>query len=821
MRSKRGVAMAWAILFLFVISSITAMLTTTMFSSYSAIKNAKKSIQVEADINQIGEYYLRCIGSSGDFPNGNETNYNDFDWMDENAISFFKSCRDKYGYTFISESETDESKWYEGYTANGYIRRLTVRDDSGNDVLIVAVKEDIAYDESKGLFLVRRGNPESTFTVIEWTVNDKVGTLYEDSPGLFKRLWQGVTKLISNIVIRPTTYSVKFNTNGGSYLPGEQKIERGQSMTLPSNVTKKGAKFGGWDDGYSTYAAGATYKPTRNVTFTAKWTNYTVKFDANGGSGYSGGMKDGNVYTALPTAAKSGFKFVGWTTVANDANTLVSVPYAPNDDVTLYALYSELPVYLITYYDDDGTPLGTGSKIHGESYTISKGYNPVKPVDSKDGASYTVSFDYGSDGIGSVTSKDVKSSIVTAYTLSGWSDTKGSSTVKYKGGDTYNNNVALSLYPVYTLTTSTKYGDVTMPTVSVSGDSSKQFLGWSAAGDSRLYGENETYIGVDKNMTFTANYGVKTYTVTVNAVNGTVDTSTVANVPYGTKITVNKQKITVNGTTISATANKDTSDDDYNYTYSFDKWSVNNGYTVTGDVTITANFTETKTKKSCVTEDTLVLLADGTVKQIKDVESGEMLLAWDFEKGELTASPVVFNKGEENKEYEVIRAIFSDGTEVDVIGEHGFFDMDLGKYVYFDSTAAKYIGHSFAKLCGTENTSVTLTDVIIETRLTVPYDTNTYGTLCFYTNDMLSIAGGIEGIFNIFEVDTDTMTYDEEAMQADIAKFGLLDYESFPIELPEVMFDAFCGKYLAVSVGKGITTWENIAALAEYYLPYC
>ena len=63
------------------------------------------------------------------------------------------------------------------------------------------------------------------------------------------------------------------------------------------------------------------------------------------------------------------------------------------------------------------------------------------------------------------------------------------------------------------------------------------------------------------------------------------------------------------------------------------------------------------------------------------------------------------------------------------------------------------------------------------------------------------------------------MQYDTAQMEADIQTYGLYTYEEFNavIPLPELVFDAFCGQYLKVSVGKGLITLQEIAALLERY----
>ena len=79
--------------------------------------------------------------------------------------------------------------------------------------------------------------------------------------------------------------------------------------------------------------------------------------------------------------------------------------------------------------------------------------------------------------------------------------------------------------------------------------------------------------------------------------------------------------------------------------------------------------------------------------------------------------------------------------------------------------------------------------------------------------------GGIDGLFNIFDVGADTMTYDVEAMAEDIAEYGLFTYEEFNSLMPvsEEMFEAVNGQYLKIAIGKGAITLEQIDNLVERY----
>lgn len=223
----------------------------------------------------------------------------------------------------------------------------------------------------------------------------------------------------------------------------------------------------------------------------------------------------------------------------------------------------------------------------------------------------------------------------------------------------------------------------------------------------------------------------------------------------------------------------------------------------------------------CVVKGTIITLADGTAKPVEQVEPGDELLVWDPETGRYDSSPVVFNDAESEAEYTVIHTCFSDGTVVGVVSEHGFFDVTLGKYVYIsEDTLTDYLGHTFIKQgdIGTNSwETVTLTDVWTETIFVEVYSPVTFHHLCYYTNGLLSMPGGINGLFNIFDVDTATMTYDADKMQADIEAYGLFTYEDFGGVVSEGAYYAYNGAWLKVAIGKGMLTFEDIERLAQRY----
>ncbi len=227
--------------------------------------------------------------------------------------------------------------------------------------------------------------------------------------------------------------------------------------------------------------------------------------------------------------------------------------------------------------------------------------------------------------------------------------------------------------------------------------------------------------------------------------------------------------------------------------------------------------------QSCIAEGSLITLADGSQKAVQELTGNEMLLVWNMFTGTFDTAPILCIDSDPADWYEVIKLYFSDGTQVDVISEHGFWDFDLNEYVYLDNSAEDYIGHWFNKQTsdsgGTGWTKVQLTDVSITQEYTTAWSPVTYGYLCYYVNGMLTMPGGIAGLFNIFEVDSENMRYDEDLFYRDIEIYGTYTYEEFAGLLPvtEELFNAVNGQYLKVAIGKGLVDFETLAAYAERY----
>ena len=172
----------------------------------------------------------------------------------------------------------------------------------------------------------------------------------------FNATWSGSyasTKSASGsiTVSAKPSYKISYNANGGSGAPSSQTKWYGQNLTLSkTKPTRTGYSFLGWSTSSSatsaTWPAGGTYKANAADTLYAVWkaNTYTVKYNANGGSGAPGNQtktygKTLTLSSVKPT--KTNYNFKGWGTSASST----TVSYAPgasytkNASITLYAIW--------------------------------------------------------------------------------------------------------------------------------------------------------------------------------------------------------------------------------------------------------------------------------------------------------------------------------------------------------------------------------------------------------------------------------------------------------------------------------------------------
>lgn len=159
-----------------------------------------------------------------------------------------------------------------------------------------------------------------------------------------------MTVSISYTIPALASYTVKYNANGGTGAPGQQTKYYGKNLILSgTKPSRTGYTFQGWatsSAGGVAYASGATYTANAAVTLYAVWkiNTWTVKYDANGGTGapasqtktYGQTLK---LSTTKPT--RTDYNFLGWGISPDSTSVAYQTGGSYTDDaaITLYAIW--------------------------------------------------------------------------------------------------------------------------------------------------------------------------------------------------------------------------------------------------------------------------------------------------------------------------------------------------------------------------------------------------------------------------------------------------------------------------------------------------
>lgn len=149
----------------------------------------------------------------------------------------------------------------------------------------------------------------------------------------------------------PLTYTVSFNSNGGSgtMLP-QQVLASGAALKFNS-FSRSAYTFTGWafaPEGPVALANGAVYRPSGPVTLYAIWspTNYVLTFNPNGGTGTVAPVSFNALAGTLPANGftRTGYTFAGWAKTAT--GPVFGQPgdaYTTPGSTTIYASWLRQP----------------------------------------------------------------------------------------------------------------------------------------------------------------------------------------------------------------------------------------------------------------------------------------------------------------------------------------------------------------------------------------------------------------------------------------------------------------------------------------------
>ena len=229
---------------------------------------------------------------------------------------------------------------------------------------------------------------------------------------------------------KPATYTVTFDANGGTNAPSSQTKTYGVALTLTTAIpTRANYRFVGWSKDRNatsaSYFAGSSYTDNASVTLYAVWAyspeSYTVRYDANGGTGAPASQsKTYGVPLTLSDEkpVRSYYEFLGWAK-SPDALSPEYMPgssYNENEEVTLYAVWkSTLETYTVSY-DANGGSVAPANQIKTEDIALKL-------------------------------SSDIP--IRNGYEFLGWAESPTATSATYAAGATYFENADITLYAVW------------------------------------------------------------------------------------------------------------------------------------------------------------------------------------------------------------------------------------------------------------------------------------------------------------------------------------------------------------------------------------
>ncbi len=192
---------------------------------------------------------------------------------------------------------------------------------------------------------------------------------------------------------RRQDYDLTLDFNGGWEVPYAHNYYYGIPFKLPLNVTRDGYEFKGWllttegytanMDAYYGYVDGSCLTSMQALTFVAQWEavpiHYTVEHYLQNLDGSYGDPRIITLTSMIDTAVTAEpSEFVGFTfdadnalnvttgTISDSKGTIVDA----DGNVTALRLYYSRNSYTVTWYDYDGSELGSAEVLYGAEITL-------------------------------------------------------------------------------------------------------------------------------------------------------------------------------------------------------------------------------------------------------------------------------------------------------------------------------------------------------------------------------------------------------------------------------------------------------------------
>jgi len=168
-----------------------------------------------------------------------------------------------------------------------------------------------------------------------------------------------------------TTFTVTFDTGGGTPVPMAQTVTQGTFATAPANMTRTGYNFLGWFEGEAETAFDFGNTPvTRNIALTARWSSdpvFTVTFNTHNGTPVppvQNVTQGGFATRPAPNPTRTGFTFVDWFTTAETGGAVFAFATTPiNAATVVHARWQAVATFTVTFDSAGGSAVASQTGI--------------------------------------------------------------------------------------------------------------------------------------------------------------------------------------------------------------------------------------------------------------------------------------------------------------------------------------------------------------------------------------------------------------------------------------------------------------------------
>ena len=242
---------------------------------------------------------------------------------------------------------------------------------TGSDTGVVSDTTTFKTDAStSGTFKLQKGHSSQTVT-LKGTASGATVSGHSEV--------RGDSSVASKTFTVPAldSYTIKYSSNGGSGTVSSQTKWYGESLTLRkgSDFSKTGYTLSGWKNSHTgnVLSLGGNFTGNYNATMIAVWSahTYTVKFNANGGSGSSYTQKHTYGSSLALTAnsfTRTGYTFSGWATSSTGAvkysnkQSVSNLTSSNGVTINLYAIWT--PITYSVVYNKNGGSGTTATSTH-------------------------------------------------------------------------------------------------------------------------------------------------------------------------------------------------------------------------------------------------------------------------------------------------------------------------------------------------------------------------------------------------------------------------------------------------------------------------